>query len=176
MKVLIGTKNPGKITGAKQAFLHYFKDIEVEGIEVSSDVSDEPVNDEVYQGARNRVNNLIKYAVENNIEADYFLGVESGIFDKLGNWSIIQIACIKDKNGVESWGNSSGFPVPERYVDRIINENLGVVMDEIYNADQIGKGKGGVGMLTKGVLTRYDMTEQALIMALTMFINGDTWR
>ncbi len=49
-------------------------------------------------------------------------------------------------------------------------------MDEIYNADQIGKGKGGVGMLTKGVLTRYDMTEQALIMALTMFINGDTWR
>ena len=77
MKVLIGTKNPGKITGAKQAFLHYFKDIEVEGIDVSSDVSDEPVNDEVYQGARNRVNNLIKYAVENNIEADYFLGVHS---------------------------------------------------------------------------------------------------
>lgn len=55
------------------------------GIPVNSDVSDEPVNDEIYQGASNRVNNLIKYAKENSIDADFFIGVESGITDKLGN-------------------------------------------------------------------------------------------
>ena len=60
MKILIGTKNPGKIQGAKQAFDNYFKDIEVTGIPVSSDVSDEPVDLDIYNGARNRVNNLIK--------------------------------------------------------------------------------------------------------------------
>ena len=44
MNILIGTKNPGKIQGAKEAFDNYFNDIEVIGIPVSSDVSDEPVD------------------------------------------------------------------------------------------------------------------------------------
>ena len=32
MKILIGTKNPGKIEGAKQAFEKYFDKVEIEGI------------------------------------------------------------------------------------------------------------------------------------------------
>ena len=32
MKVLIGTTNPGKIEGARKAFSHYFKNVEVVGI------------------------------------------------------------------------------------------------------------------------------------------------
>ena len=76
MKILIGTKNPGKIQGAKEALEKYFDDIDIQGIPVSSDVSEEPVNHEIYEGARNRVDNLIKYAKENNIDARYFLGIE----------------------------------------------------------------------------------------------------
>ena len=72
MKILIGTKNQGKIEGAKQAFEKFYTNAEMIGIPVDSDVSDEPVNDEIYQGASNRVNNLIKYAKENNIDADFF--------------------------------------------------------------------------------------------------------
>ena len=67
MKILIGTKNQGKIEGAKQAFEKFYTNVEMIGIPVDSDVSDEPVNDEIYQGASNRVNNLIKYAKENNL-------------------------------------------------------------------------------------------------------------
>ena len=44
MKILIGTKNPGKIEGAKQAFEQYFENIEIEGVPVSSDVGDQPIN------------------------------------------------------------------------------------------------------------------------------------
>ena len=66
MKVLIGTKNPGKIEGAKKAFEHYFDNVEVIGIKAESNVSDQPVGKETYLGAKNRVNNLIKYAQENN--------------------------------------------------------------------------------------------------------------
>lgn len=61
MKVLIGTKNPGKIEGATQAFKNYFDDFDIDGISVSSNVSEEPVNNEIYEGARNRVNNLMQY-------------------------------------------------------------------------------------------------------------------
>ncbi len=32
MRILIGTKNPGKIQGAKEAFEKYFDNVEIEGI------------------------------------------------------------------------------------------------------------------------------------------------
>lgn len=49
MKILMGTKNPGKIEGAKQAFEKYFDNVEIEGISVSSEVGDQPVNEEIFQ-------------------------------------------------------------------------------------------------------------------------------
>ena len=73
MKILIGTKNPGKIEGAKQAFEKYFDEVEIEGISVDSNVGDQPVNEEILQGAKNRVKNLKKYAKNNNLEADFYI-------------------------------------------------------------------------------------------------------
>ena len=67
MKVLIATNNPGKVEGAKLAFEKYFDKVEIIPINASSDVPDEPVNEEIYKGARNRVENLKKYAKEYNI-------------------------------------------------------------------------------------------------------------
>ncbi len=176
MKILIGTKNPGKIAGAEQAFLEYFRDVEIEGIPVSSDVSDEPLNEEIYIGAKNRVNNLMQYAKENNIEADYFLGIESGITKNLGRWTIVNVAVIKNKDGEESWGNSPGFPVPDKYVDEIIKTDLGQVMDKIFNEKEIRLGKGGISFLTHDKISRIDLTKEAFIMALTKFVNGDIWK
>ena len=40
MKILIATKNQGKIEGAKRAFEHYFNDVEILGIPVNSEVSE----------------------------------------------------------------------------------------------------------------------------------------
>ncbi len=176
MKVLIGTNNKGKVEGAKQAFEKFYNNVEVIGIPISSDVSDEPVNDEIYIGASNRVNNLVKYAEENNIEADFFIGVESGITNKLGKWCIIPIAVIKDKNGFESFGTGSAFPVPDKYVEEIIKTDLGKVMDKIFKGNGLKNEKGGIAHLTNDVITRYDLTREAFIMALTQFINGEIWR
>lgn len=174
MKILIGTKNLGKIEGAKEAFKKYFDNFDIEGIKVSSDVSDEPMNNEIYEGARNRVDNLIKYAKENNVDADYYLGVESGITNSLGKWVNINIAVIKDRFGYESWGTSSGFPIPDKYIDEVIETDLGKVMDSIFNQSDLRKIKGGIGLLTNDVVSRIDTTKEAFIMALTQHIN-DVW-
>lgn len=171
MKILIGTKNPGKIQGAKEAFENYFNDFDITGISVSSNVGEEPLNNEIYEGARNRVDNLIKYAKENNIEAEYFLGVESGITNLLGKWIIVNVAVIKDKNGYESWGTSPAFPVPNKYVDEIIATDLGKVMDKIFQENVLRSGKGGISFLTNGVISRIDQTRVAFVMALTQHIN-----
>ena len=73
MKILMGTKNPGKIEGAKQAFEKYFDNVEIEGVKVSSEVSDQPFNEEIIAGAKNRVKNLRLYAKENNLDIDFYI-------------------------------------------------------------------------------------------------------
>lgn len=175
MKILMGTKNPGKIEGAKQAFEKYFNDIEIEGISVNSEVSDQPINQEIIVGAKNRVKNLKEYAKNNNIEADFYISSEAGLTNFLGEWIDINLAYIEDKNGIQSIGTSQGFPVPEKYIDEIRETELGKVMDRLFNGKEMSKGKGGISILTKEEVTRIDLTKNAFIMALTTYINEDIW-
>ncbi len=175
MKVLIGTKNPGKVEGARRALSHYFKDFEIVGVKVDSNVSDEPVGVETYAGANNRVENLIKYAKDQNINADLFMAVESGITQDLGFWAITNVAVIKDGKGREGKGTSASFPVPNKYIDSIIKETLGTVMDRIFNESDLRSTTGGVGLLTHNIITRIDLNEQAFVMALTQFVNENIW-
>ena len=176
MKILMGTKNPGKIEGTKEAFEKYFENVEIEGIPVSSDVSDQPINEEIFEGAKNRIKNLKKYAKENNLEVDFFVASEAGITNLLGGeWIDINAAVIEDKNGVQSVGTSQGFQVPDRYMDEIRATELGKVMDKIFKGHELGKGKGGISILTKDVISRIDLTRNACIMALIKHINGDIW-
>lgn len=176
MKILMGTKNPGKIEGAKQAFEKYFDNIEIEGIAVSSDVGDQPVNEEILQGAKNRVKNLRKYAKENNIEADYYISSEAGITNQLGEWIDFNCAVIENNEGFQSVGVSQGFQIPNKYIDEIIETELGKVMDKIFQGNELSKGKGGISYLTKDEISRIDLTRNAFIMALISHINGDLWR
>ncbi len=176
MKILMGTKNPGKIEGARRAFLKYFKSIEIQGISVSSDVGDQPFDREIFEGAKNRVKNLKKYAKENNIDADFYIASEAGITNLLGDWIDINAAVIESKDGIQSVGVSQGFEIPEKYIDEIKETELGNVMDKIFSGNNLAKGKGGISFLTKDEISRIDLTENAFIMALIKHINGELWK
>lgn len=176
MKILMGTKNPGKIQGAKEAFEKYFENVEIEGIQVSSEVGDQPINEEILTGAKNRVKNLKEYAKNNNIEADFYISSEAGITNLLGEWIDINAVVIEDSKGFQSIGTSQGFPIPDKYIDEIKATELGKVMDKIFEGKELGKGKGGISFLTKNEVSRIDLTRNAFIMALTSHINGETWR
>lgn len=159
MKFVIATKNQGKIEGAKRALNHYFKDIQIEGIPVNSDVSEQPVNDEIYIGAKNRVKNLKEYCKQSNIKADLYLSIESGITNSLGRWMITNIAVVEDDNEFESYGTSPSFPVPDRFVNDIINTNFSEVMNNIFTKDDERHNKcGGIQILTHEKVTRIDLT------------------
>lgn len=176
MNVLIATKNQGKIEGATRALKHYFENINVIGIPVDSDVPEQPVNNEIYQSAKNRIKNLKKYAKGNNIEADLYLSIESGINNLLGRWMITNIAVIEDNNEIESYGTSPSFPVPEKLVQDIIRTDLSQVMNKIFKKDDERHNKGGgIQLLTHDKISRIDLTEMAFIMALTKYINGEKW-
>ena len=172
MKILIGTKNPGKIEGAREAFEKYFDNVEIEGISVNSEVGDQPINKEIL----NRVKNLKKYAKENQIKADFYISSEAGITNLLGEWIDINAVVIEDSKGLQSIGTSQGFPIPDKYIEEIKETELGKVMDKIFSGKELGKGKGGISFLTKDEVTRIDLTRNAFIMALTKYINDDLWK
>lgn len=177
MKVLVATKNQGKIEGAKRALENYFDNVEIQGIPVESNVSEQPVNDEIYNGAKNRVKNLKMYAKENNLVADLYLSIESGINNSLGRWMITNIAVIEDNNDFESYGTSPSFPVPDGLVQDVIDTDLSQVMNKIFEKDEERHNKGGgIQLLTHNKISRIDLTEMAFIMALTKYINDDNWR
>jgi len=176
LKILMGTENPGKIEGARQAFEKYFENVQIQGISVCSEVGEQPINEQIFQGAKNRVKNLKKYAIENEIEADYYIASEAGITNLLGEWIDINTAIVENKEGFQSIGTSQGFQVPEKYLEEIKATELGKVMDSVFRGKELGKGKGGISILTKDVVTRVDLTRNAFIMALIEHINGDMWR
>ena len=176
MKILMGTKNPGKIEGAKQAFEKYFENVEVVGIPVSSNVGNQPINEEIIRGAKNRVKNLREYAIENQIKADFYISSEAGITNLLGEWIDINAVVIEDSKGYQSIGISQGFPIPDKYINEIKETELGKVMDRIFSWKELCKGKGGISFLTKNEVSRIDLTRNAFVMALTKHINGEMWR
>lgn len=176
MKILIGTQNPGKIQGAKEAFEKYFDNVEIEGISVDSEVGNQPINEDILLGARNRLKNLKQYAKKNGLEVDFYASSEAGISNLLGTWIDVNIVVIEDLNGLESVGTSPGFPIPEKYVDEITETELGKVMDKIFDIKDSGKRKCGINNLTKGEVSRIDLVRNAFIMALTKHINGDVWK
>ena len=176
MKILIGTKNPGKIEAARQAFEKYFEKIEIEGILVESEVSAQPVNEEIFQGTKNRVKNLKKYAKDNNVKADFYIASEAGITNLLGEWIDINAVVVENAEGFQTVGISQGFQIPEKYVEEIKQTELGKVMDKIFEKEQLGQGKGGINLLTKGEVSRIELTKNAFIMALIGHINGEVWK
>lgn len=134
------------------------------------------MNEEIFQGAKNRVRNLKEYAQKNNIEADYYVSSEAGITNLLGNWIDINAVVIENSDGFQSVGTSQGFPIPDKYIKEIKETELGKVMDKIFKGNDLGKGKGGINFLTKNEVSRIDLTKNAFIMALTSHINGEIWK
>ena len=70
----------------------------------------------------------------------------------------------------------TGIDIFDKYVEEIIKTDLGTVMDKIFNEKSLNIGKGGISFLTHDVKSRINLTEDAFVMALVKFINGDIWK
>lgn len=174
MKVLIGTKNASKIKGAKLALEKYYNNFEIKGVDAPSGVVDQPVNEQTFQGAKNRVDYLIKFAKQNNIKADLFMAVEAGLVCMFNNWQVVHFAIVSDGVNNIGVGTSASFPVPNKLVDSIKQTNLGEVISHVFNKKDMAEGS--VYILTNGAITRTNLVEQAFSMALTKLTNGDKWK
>lgn len=170
MKILVGSTNKVKIEATKEAFGNYFENIEVTGINVDSKVHKQPVNEETFVGAENRANALWQINEKQNINADFFVGIEGGIVQQYKKWFGFGCMCIIDKYGNKSFGSSPHFELPEEVYSRLLNgEELGDVMDELMKQKNTKLNSGAIGFLTNGIMNRTQLYVPGLIAALVPF-------
>ncbi|MCQ1060595.1 inosine/xanthosine triphosphatase [Photobacterium sp. DNB23_23_1] len=165
-KIIVASTNPAKISAVENAFNHTFpgEQFTIEGISVNSGVRDQPMcADETLQGARNRVSNARQAAPQ----ADYYVGLEAGIDGSFTfAWMVIE-------NGeTRGEARSASLPLPPQALDKLHQgEELGDVMDEMFNQTNIKQKGGAIAMLTNHLLSRSSVYQQALILALIPFIH-----
>jgi len=172
--VAIGSKNLAKAEGVRKAFRRFFRGAEFKEVDLTTRVKIQPMGlDETVKGARRRAELAIK---EGN--ADFGVGVEAGIIKVAEGFFLnVQIAAVVDSAGQLSFGSSSGFPIPTRFVSLIEGEQaeLDKFAHELTGAKKITEEEGVVYHLSKARLSRVEMTEQCVSMALIPWLNKGTF-
>jgi inosine/xanthosine triphosphatase len=171
--VALGSTNPAKSKGAKLAFSRVFPFVSLKTVKVGFVRSQPMTLEETVEGAQERAT----FALE-SARADFGVGVEAGLFGLGRGWPgyylNTQVAAIVDKDGHASFGCSSAFPIPHRFVKRLKDhaEELDKYTHELTGVSKVKEEHGIVYHLSKNTLSRIEMTEQCVSMALIPWLNG----
>lgn len=174
MKILVGSRNPVKLASVKEAFTEYFGNVEAVGIEVDSGVATQPINEEIFIGAKNRAMNLKEINDQQKLNAEFFIGIEGGIVKQFDKWFAFGCMCIVDNEGRVGFGTSPHFELPQAVVDKLLQGiELGDVMDEITNQQNTKQKNGAIGFFTNGVMNRKELYIEGLKVAVIPFLHKD---
>lgn len=172
--VIVGSKNPVKVKSTENAFSHMFEDsFVVQGLNVNSNVSDQPKGDvETYTGAYNRA-----FASKSAFpEADFWVGIEGGV-DHVGE-QMVSFAwmVIIDADNRIGKAKTATFFLPEA-LNQMVSDGmeLGEADDKLFNKSNSKESGGAVGILTNGVISRTNYYQQALSLALIPFIKKELY-
>ncbi len=177
MKIFVGSKNSGKISSVIRALEKYeeFRSCFVEGKSVDSGVKSQPIGlDETITGAKNRAFNTFHLD-----SCDFAVGLESGIFKVPHTKSeyMDTTACAIFDGKSFHLGLSSCFEYPKSLISKIFDEGKeiseGAVELGFSENRDFREEKGMIGVLTKGVITRIDYSEQAVHVALIHLLNKE---
>ncbi len=132
--------------------------------------------DETVEGAEERA----IFALE-SARPDFGVGVEAGLIGLGKGWPghylNLQVAAVVDFSGHLSFGCSSGFPIPKRFATKVKRngEELDRYTHELTGAEVVREEHGIVYHLSGKRLSRVEMTEQCVSMALIPWLNKKTF-
>ena len=169
--VAVGSKNPVKVNAAKSAFTQMFPEatVEVVGIDVSSDVSAQPMSDEEsIRGARTRAQKAMQQA-----KTDFGVGIEGGLHKIGKTWFDTSWTAVCDVAGKEGIGSSGKILVPDVIMQHIHSGlELGQACDLVFNTSNVKQKEGFVGLMTNNVLNRTISSSQSVVAALAGFLHA----
>ncbi|WP_320168205.1 inosine/xanthosine triphosphatase [Mangrovibacterium marinum] len=169
MKVVVASQNPVKVNAVLKSFRQCWPNkIEGKAISVASGVPDQPMGEEeTRQGAVNRV----RAARELVPSADFYVGVEGGV-QQIGE-RLFAFAWIAVSNHeTVSLSRTGAFELPPQ-LSRLVLDGmeLGDADDLIFKTENSKQQNGAVGLLTRDLVTRQSLYEQAVLLALIPFLN-----
>jgi inosine/xanthosine triphosphatase len=135
-------------------------------VDAPSGVAEQPMSAQATRlGAVNRV----KYC-QQHYEADYYLAMEGGVDMTQDGPVTFAYVVIANKQQM-AVGRSASLPLPKK-VYRALQQGdeLGPVMDRLFNTTNIKQRGGAIGLLTGGHANREGNYTQALILALAPFL------
>ena len=172
--VAIGSANPAKKKGVKLAFSRAFGKVVLKSVDTSALVRSQPLTlEETVEGAQERA----IFALE-SARPDFGVGVEAGLIGLGKGWPghylNLQVAAVVDFAGHLSFGCSSGFPIPTRFAEKLkqSREELDSYTHELVGAKKVREEEGIVYHLSGKRLSRVEMTEQCVTMALLPWLNA----
>lgn len=188
MRVHLGSSNPLKAEAVANVFRKVFKsEIIVELVDINLEIPKQPFEEETLQGAIERAKRALK-------DADYGVGIEGGLIQFASSqvtslqvkgpksnlltdlFFSVQFCAIVDQAGKLTVGHGSGFLLPDQVIAKLKQgQTLGRVMEELSGIKEISKKMGAIGYLTKGLLNRRELTEQAVLMALVPRIRPELY-
>jgi len=191
-RVFVASENPVKVNATKCTFQRAFpnSEIEIKGVSAPSGVSDMPMDNDTYIGAKNRVHALRKLLLEksnnnnannNNCfdEHDYLVAIEGGLFTNNAlqeatprhylQGVIIVMHAQSQQLGI---GTTTAFELPQAIAQRVITEGkeVGLVIDEITGEANTKQKGGAIAYLTNGMVSRQHLYEEGMQMALVPFL------
>lgn len=173
MIVALGTKNPAKVEGIRRAFSKYFPDVELRTVDSSSVAKAQPRGlEEMTSGAAARARFALSKA-----GGDFGVGVEAGIFTIGELYFDDQQAAIVDSSGKVSFGHSAGYMLPKDEMERMFSQGkeLERWAEALSGIREVGDKGGLISHLTRGKMTRTDLTEQCVTTALIPWLHRDVY-
>jgi inosine/xanthosine triphosphatase len=160
LEVALGSQNPVKVDGVREAFEAFYGCATVIPVSVSG-LPPQPVGlEQTRRLAMLRASRALEAT-----RARVGVGVESGMFKVDSAWYVITVACVM-KDGKVACGTSPAFEVPEDLARDSMSSELDRAVEARYGIRDIGSREGIIGLMTKGVVVRKDLVRWASLMAL----------
>jgi len=165
IKVGIGSTNPVKVKAVQNAVQKVWQTAVFAPISAPSGVSDMPMSDEeTLLGATNRARVALA-------GADFGIGMEGGVHEEPFGLMLMGWVVVMDKNGRLGISGTNRIMLPETIANRVrAGELLGSVIDDLLHTEKTNQKGGAFGALTDGLVTRGDVFETAVCLALAPFI------
>ena len=174
--IWVGTTNPAKLAAVRAVTEALDGYGEVSGVAVTSAVAEQPIGlAEIFAGAEHRAREAWARA---EVGDRLGVGLEDGLYEnpvRAGAYLNVCAACVFD-GARAGFGTSSGFPVPDAVVRRILGEGLdlgqALAAEGLTDDSAVGAGLGAIGVLSRGRLVRAQYTQPAVLTALLPWIGG----
>jgi inosine/xanthosine triphosphatase len=179
--MVVGSENPVKVGAVKavmsrvaaQKLWPVPANIIVNGLEVDSGVSDQPVGDEeTRRGALGRARAVLRLLPH----VEYGVGIEGGILKLEGEIFTCAWCVIVDRRGNISSGSGLVMPLPPPIVrDLEAGYELGDATDRLFAVKNSKHAGGALGYLSKGLRSRQDAYESIFTYALARFLDPELY-